>query len=122
MKRIEIQCSNEIKEIVSTALRNYTEVAFPSDGTDCVLVARESMLDAIRDLEQEFSANDTGRTSYNKRLRAMAKEAVKLHYQLASDEQGHMLTHECELLLEVVCGVAHDDADLAAARAADRTI
>lgn len=120
MKRIDIDCPLEIKEIITAALRDYTEVAFPPDGTDCVLVARESMLDAVRDLEREYSANNDGTASYNKRLRAMAKEAIKLHYQLASAEHGRSFDHECALLLDVVSGIAHDGNDLLRARAADQ--
>jgi hypothetical protein len=120
-KRIEIICSPKIKEIFVTALRNYTDVAFPAGSADCSLVARETMLDALSGFEREFTDNGDGRAGYNKRLRAMAKEAIRLHYRLLAADGDTEYAHECALLLETVEGIPHDDADLAAARAADRS-
>lgn len=118
--RIEITCSQEIKEILVKAARDYTAVAFPPDGSDCVLVAREAMLDSIAELEQGYAANGDGRTQYNKRLRAMFKEALRTHYQILETETGRSYAQECQLLLGVVAGSPAQDSDLAAARAADR--
>lgn len=120
-KRIEVVCSLEIKEIFVTALRNYTDVAFPRGSADCSLVAREAMLDTLAEFEREYAAGDAGRAGYNKRLRAMVKEGLRLHYQLESAERGMPMEAECQLLLEVAEGIPHDDADLAAARRADRS-
>jgi hypothetical protein len=119
-KRIEVNCSQQIKDIFVTALRNYTEVAFPAGSADCSLVAREAMLDTLSGFEREFIANGDGRAGYNKRLRAMAKEAIRLHYRLLAADSGTQHAHECALLLETVEGIPHNDVDLAAARAADR--
>lgn len=118
-KRIEVVCAPEIERILITALRNYTDVAFPCGCADCSLVAREAMLDALAEFEREYAGGDAGRAGYNKRLRAMFKEGVRLHYRLLEAELGHALEAECRLLLEVVEGIPHDDADLAAARKDD---
>lgn len=118
-KRIEVNCTQQIKEIFVTALRNYTEVAFPPGSADCGLVAREAMLDTLAGFEREYAANADGRAGYNKRLRAMAKEAIRLHYRLLADDDGRTRDHECALLLEVAEGTPHEDTDLEAARAAD---
>lgn len=120
-KRIQIRCSIQIKDIFVTALRDYTEVAFPPGSADCSLVAREAMLDTVAGFEREYAATGDGHASYNKRLRAMAKEAIRLHYRLLADGDGCARTHECALLLETADGIPHDDEDLAAARSADRT-
>lgn len=120
-KRIEINCTQQIKQIFVTALRNYTEVAFPPGSADCSMVAREAMLDTLAGFEHEYAANGDGRAGYNKRLRAMAKEAIRLHYRLLAAADGSAHDHECGLLLEVVEGIPHDDADLDAARVADRS-
>lgn len=119
-KRIEVVCTPEIKTIFVTALRNYTDVAFPCGSADCSLVAREAMLDTLAEFEREYAGNDAGRAGYNKRLRAMFKEGLRLHYRLEAAERGMPMDAECRLLLEVAEGVPHDDADLAAARRADR--
>lgn len=117
-KRIEIACSAEIKDILVQAIRDYTEVAFPAGGSDCVLVAREAMLDAAHAFEREFAATP-GHSGYNKRLRAMVKEALRLRYQLLAVDTGRDFSHECALLLDIAAGAVHGEAELAAARAAD---
>lgn len=117
-KRIEIACSVEIKDILVRAIRDYTEVAFHRGGMDCALVAREAMLDAADAFEREFAATP-GRSSYNKRLRAMVKEALRLHYQLLGADTGQDFSHECALLVAIATGAEHAAAELAAARAAD---
>lgn len=119
-KRIETTCSPRLKDIFVTALRNYTDVAFPPGGADCALVAREALLDTLIGFEREFQENDSGRSGYNKRLRAMVKEGLRLHYQLAAADRGYSCERELNLLLEVAEGIPHSDADLEAARVADR--
>lgn len=119
-KRIEVVCSPEIKTILLEALRNYTDVAFPCGSADCSLVAREAMLDALAGFEREYEDGGTGRAGYNKRLRAMFKEGVRLHYRLLEADRGHRLETECRLLLDVVEGIPRDDTDLAVARETDR--
>lgn len=120
VKRIDIICSPKIKDIFVTALRNYIEVAFPADSADCALVARESLFDAVTEFEAEYVQNQGRQASYNKRLRAMVKEGISLHYRLAEADQGHECPQECSLMLEVVEGVPHTDAELESARNADR--
>lgn len=119
-KRIHITCGNRIKDIFVSALRGYTEVAFPEGSADCVLVAREALFDALAEFETEYAHPPEGHASYNKRLRAMVKEGIRLHYQLAAADLGRECPRECALMLEVTEGVAHTDEELAAARAADQ--
>ncbi len=121
-KRIEVVCTSTIKDIFVTALRNYTDVAFPEGGADCALVARESLFETLAEFEAEYRHNQNGHASYNKRLRAMVKEGIRLHYQVIAADLGHSCPQECMLMLEVSEGIAHTDQDLAAARAADLTI
>lgn len=120
-KHIDVICSQEIKDIFVKAVRNYTEVAFPAGASDCALVARESLFDTLAAFEREYSQSPDGHASYNKRLRAMVKEGIRLHYQLVAADLGHECPQECALMLEVAEGIAHTDADLAAARAADHS-
>ena len=119
-KRIEVDCSPRIKEIFVTAVRDYTDVAFPPGGADCALVARESLLETLSAFEREYQQSGVNRSGYNKRLRAMVKEGLRLHYRLAAAERGYGCDRELALLLEVAEGVPHSDAELEAARAADR--
>lgn len=119
-KRIDVFCTLEIKDIFVTALRNYTDVAFPAGSADCVLVAREALFDTLAEFEAEYARNQDGHSSYNKRVRAMVKEGIRLHFQLLAADRGYECKHECALMLEVTEGIAHTDEELAAARAADR--
>lgn len=119
-QRIEVVCTEEIKDIFVTALRNYTDVAFPRGSADCSLVAREALLDTLAEFERGYAAGGVGRGTYNKRLRAMVKEGLRLHYRLTSAERGDSMEAECQLLLEVAEGIPHDDTDLAAARCVDQ--
>lgn len=119
-KRIAVICSPEIKDIFVTALSNYIEVAFPAGSADCALVARESLFDAIADFEAEYAQNQGRQASYNKRLRAMVKQGIGLHYRLAAAELGYECQRECRLMLEVVEGVPHTDMELESARNGDR--
>lgn len=116
-KRIEIQCNDEIYRILITALTNYIDVAFPPHSADCAQVARTAMQDAVAELQAEFERH--GHASYNKRLRAMFREGIKLHYQLQEAESGHSQAAECELLLEVVGGARPDPDALIKARCED---
>lgn len=116
-KTITIQCDKEIKQLIVTALGNYIDVAFPPHSSDCALVARDALQQAVKALREDFANQD--RADYNKRLRAMFKEGIKLHYQLQEADTGRSHQTECDLLLEVIGGTQHDDDELARARAAD---
>lgn len=116
-KSIEIHCDPAIQAILITALRNYTEVAFPPHSADCAQVARNAMTEAIDKLESALAS--TGKGEYNKRLRAMFKEGVKLHYKLAAAESAADFSNEEKLLLDVCQGVVATNLDLDAARTAD---
>ena len=119
-KRIDVFCTLEIKDIFITALRNYTDVAFPAGSADCALVAREALFDTLAEFEVEYARNQDGHSSYNKRVRAMVKEGIRLHYQLLAADRGYKCTQECALMLEVSEGIVHTDEELAAARVADQ--
>jgi hypothetical protein len=116
-KSIEIACGPTVQEILITALRNYTDVAFPEHSSDCAQVARSAMIDAVDQLEQQLSASDKG--EYNKRLRAMFKEGIKLHYEIAATETGSSYAHEQALLISVCQGDPADDEALVNARHKD---
>ncbi len=118
MKRtIPINCEPEIQRILVTALRNYTEVAFPEHSSDCAQVARSAMIEAVEQLETQLSRE--GKGEYNKRLRAMFKEGIKLHFEIAASEDDKNYSEEMALLTRVCEGETATDADLRNARARD---
>jgi len=116
-KRIELCCSASITANILGALRNYVDVAFPAGSSDCALVARESLLDTVRDLEMQ--RQNGAACHYNGRLRALVKEAVKLHYQLLAHDLGQDCAAQCAVVLDACQGLAVTDADLQAARERD---
>lgn len=116
-KEIAIQCDKAIQDVLLTALENYIDVAFPPHSSDCAQVARSALQDAVAALKSEFSEQD--RAAYNKRLRAMFREGIKLHYQLQEADTGRRHAAEQELLLAVIGGEPADREALEQARARD---
>ncbi len=116
-KTIELQCAPPLTDIVVLALRNYIEVSYPAGSADCAMVARESLTDSLHVLEEQ---RRTGASChYNRYLRAMLKEAVKLHYSVQASDEGHDCAHQCAVLLDVCQGLPRTEAELQAARDLD---
>ena len=109
-KRIALCCSESITAIIVGALRNYIDVAFPPGSSDCAQVARESLLDTVSELEMQ--RQNAAVCHYNARLRAMVKEAVKLHYQISAHDLGRDCAQQCAVVLAACQGLAVTDADL----------
>ncbi len=116
-KTIELQCAPPLTDIVVVALRNYIEVSYPAGSADCALVARESLLDSLHALEAQRRAGTA--CHYSRYLRAMLKEAVKLHYSVQAHDQGHDCSHQCAVLLDACQGLPRTEAELQAARELD---
>ena len=116
-KSIELTCAPPLTDIVVAALRDYIDVSYPAGSGDCALVARESLLDTLHALEEQRRAGAA--CHYNRHLRAMLKEAVKLHYSLQAHEQGHDCSHQCAVLLDACQGLPRTEAEWQAARELD---
>jgi hypothetical protein len=116
-KTIELNCSAPLTDIVLVALRNYVDMSYPAGSSDCALVARESLLDTVHALEEQRRAGAA--CHYNRHLRAMLKEAVKLHYRVQAHDQGHDCSRQCAVLLDACQGLPRTEAELQAARELD---
>ena len=114
---IEVNCPAHIQNIIVSALRNYVDVAFPSGSAECALVAREALLDAAKEFEQ--SCQNTGKSSYNRRMRAMVREAIKLHYRLLEADEGRSFACECAAVIEACEGKPKTDEEIRAAEDKD---
>ena len=114
---IEIRCPAQVRDVIVNALRDYTEVAFPQGASDCALVARGALLDAVEQMQRSWA--ETGRMRYSKRIRAFIKEAVRMHFELRAHDEGRSFAHEYALLLEAVGGTPVTEEDLAHARLLD---
>ena len=115
--RIALACGPGVARLLVTMLRDYTEVAFPAHGTDCTQVAREAMLDAVAGLESGLLSQ--GQAEYSKRLRAMFREAVKLHFELRAAETGESCEARAAALRALCGGKPLSDTDYAAAERRD---
>ena len=116
-KPIDLTCAPPLTDIIVVALRNYIDVTYPAGSGDCALVARESLLDTLHALEEQ---RRTGAAChYNRYIRAMLKEAVKLHYSVQAYDQGHDCSHQCAVLVDACQGLPRTEADLQTARELD---
>ncbi len=116
-KSIAVNCPPRINDIIALAVRNYVDVAFPPGSGECSLVAREALLDAVKEFEQ--SCQNTGKGSYNRRMRAMVREAIKLHYRLLEEDEGRSFACECAAVIEACEGIPKTDAEIRAAEDKD---
>jgi hypothetical protein len=116
-KNIELTCAPSLTDIIVFALRNYIDLSFPAGSADCALVARESLLDTLHALEEQRRAGEP--CHYNRYIRAMLKEAVKLHYSVLAHDQGHACSRQCAVLLEACQGLPRTEMELQAARELD---
>ena len=117
VKSIAVSCPPRINDIIVLAIRNYVDVAFPSGSAECALVAREALLDAVK--EFEWSCQNTGKGSYNRRMRAMVREAIKLHYRLLEKDEGRSFACQCAAVTEACEGIAKTDEEIRAAEEKD---
>jgi hypothetical protein len=116
-KSIELTCAPALTDIIVIALRNYIDLSYPAGSADCALVARESLLDSLHALEAQRRAGAA--CHYNRYLRAMLKEAVKLHFSVQAHDQGHACSHQCAVLLDACQGLPRTAAELQAAQELD---
>lgn len=117
-KQISLSCPASVQELLIRIIRNYTDVAFPAGGSDCALVAREELLRTVKLIETAF--HDDEAATYSKRLRAMFKEGIKLHYQLIEAEQQVCVDQQRENLLALVTGIELSSSTWEQAISADR--
>lgn len=89
---LRIECPVALQEVLSIAIREYAEAAYPPGGSECAQVARQALMDAAEKLETDFIANGGEYAEVSRRLRAHLKAAM--HYYV---EQ-----HQCENLLPLL--------------------
>jgi len=117
-KYIVIQCSEEMKQIICIALRNFACLAYPKNpNSECNLVASDALLNAADHFEKEFSERGVG--SISRRMRRMVKTAVEAHYQIIAELENRVTIKQCEILLKVCEGEFVDDEQLIEAERLD---
>ena len=118
-KQISLSCSREMCELLSDILCKYADAAYPKGGSECSQSARESLLvSSDRLLANWDGASQT--TQMNKRLRTMAKSAIKYYTQSLTLEEDLPADRRREYLLSVFSGEAIDEAGYHQAQDQDR--
>ncbi len=111
-KFIEIQCSEQMKDIICLSLRNFACIAYPkTENSECNLVASDALRNAADEFEKSFAENGCG--FLNRRLRRIVQTAIEAHYTIVADIQKCNTRYQCELMLKVCRGdyVLQDNLD-----------
>jgi len=100
---IEINCNEEMKNIICTALRNFAVIAYPkTENSECNLVASDALLNAAKEFEENHTK--TGKGIINRRLRMMLKTAIEAHYKILSELENTNTSHQCAIILKLCNG------------------
>ena len=83
-KTLSINCSEQHQQDLCTAIRLYAEAAYPPGGSECAQVARETLVDVARSIDEQFS--ETGYAEIRRRLRTQLKAAVEFYAEAAQLE------------------------------------
>ena len=118
---IEINCNDEMKNIICTALRNFAGIAYPkTPNSECNLVASDALLNAANDFEKNFK--ETGKGVINRRLRMMLKTAIEAHYKILSEIECSNTKQQCAIMLKLCDGELINFEQLKDAKQHDRKI
>lgn len=110
-KLIDIQCSEKISIIITTAIRDYKDMAYPaSSKSECNQAARESLETTVMQFESAYQ--EKGKGVLNRRMRAMVQAAIEQYYQQQAEQSGTKTDAQCALILKVCKGEPAEDADL----------
>ena len=85
-KKLTLYCSQTMCELLADILRQYAKVAYPKAGSECSQSSRESLLMSADEMLAGWQSGSHS-TQMSKRLRVMAKAAVKYHAQSLTMEE-----------------------------------
>ena len=119
-KQISLSCSREMCELLSDILRKYADAAYPKGGSECSQSARESLLVSAEGIRLNWN-EESQTTQISRRLRTMAKSAIKYYSQSLTLEEDFPADRRREYLLSVFSGEAIDEAGYHQAQERDRS-
>ena len=117
-KRIEINGSPEMADILVDAMKIYARMAFPDSGSPCQMVSRDALMNAADELHDSYRKTGTGDIS--SRMRVMLKAAIKNYFSIQEQQTGISTHQQYQLFLNLCRGIAQTQDDLLAARVADQ--
>lgn len=117
-KFIVLHCSRQLLDILLVALTQYAHAAYPPGGSECAQASRESLLNEVEKIKLSWKQDNTAQM--NRRIRVMAKSAVKYYCEgLAEAGNGHAEAREA-LLLAMIKGTHMTDEQYQQAELSDR--
>ncbi|MDH3980584.1 MAG: hypothetical protein OEU91_08740 [Gammaproteobacteria bacterium] len=116
--KINLQCDTAVRDILCTAIRDYAHAAYPAGGSDCAQVARYTLLDLAREIEEGIR-EDGGSVLISRRPRAMIKAALEYYFDRLDQAQQDTSTHRRKLMAGLLKEQAVSRVELDAAQAAD---
>ena len=117
-RKITLHCDVAVRDIVCMAIREYAYAAYPDGGSECVQVARYTLLELAADIEAGITEHSHS-VEISKRPRAMVKAAIEYYFNRMDEARGVASTHQRSLFLELLEGKTVTSSDLQAAAAAD---
>ena len=100
-KTLAMHCPAAMRDELVAAVRAYVEIKHPEFSDECSQVARDALLTTADDLAAQAGP---GQWTYNRRLRAMVKEAVKLYCMIEAQDTGRPADARCAALLAACQG------------------
>jgi len=116
---IEINCSEEMRNIICTSLREFAAIAYPkTPNSECNLVASDALLNAADNFDKTFLKTGVG--LINRRLRMMLKTSIEAHYKIMAELENQNTKKQCALMLKVCEGEVIKQAQLLEAEQLDK--
>ncbi len=116
--KINLQCDTAVRDILCTAIRDYAHAAYPEGGSECAQVARYTLLDLAREIEDGI-CEDNGSVLISRRPRAMIKAALEFYFDRLDQAQQDTSLHQRKLMAGLLKEQAVSWVELDAAQAAD---
>jgi hypothetical protein len=105
-KSLTMHCPAGMRDQIVAAIRVYVDIKHPEFSDECSQVARDALLTTVDDLAGQPGPDQW---TYNRRLRAMVKEAIKLYCLIEAEDTGRPGDARCAALLRACQGEAVDD-------------
>lgn len=83
-KTLTLDCPEQLKQDLCAAIRLYAQAAYPAGGSECAQVARETLMDTARSIDEQFAVS--GRAEISRRLRAQLMAALDYYTEAAESE------------------------------------
>jgi hypothetical protein len=112
-----LRCGPAAARALCEAVQGFADAAYPPGGSECGQVARGTLMDLARTLEE--AAGRDAEPELSVRLRAMLRSAVRWHFDPSEDATESGGSMRGELLLSALAGSPVSDAQFAEAARRD---